>query len=281
MRKIISITLALVMILAMSTTAFAQVGGTITKSGPTEELIKVEKTNNIVFSGVVTEIQQVGDTQTITLSSPADVLLKFIVSPERTINYNDKTGVNRGDNVWAVYGKDSPMMMSYPGIVKADLIVVGYEGTVTATILDENSLAEDGSIYIRTSQDTEIVDLAGNTMPGEKVVGKNILAFYQIVLTSYPGQTVAEKIIVTDTDRVPLRAEAEKLGFKVTWVPETKSVIINRPETSLTVILYVGDVNYGYNKARFMFSKAPELINGITYVDTSLIDLLAKINTLK
>lgn len=281
MRKIFSISLALVMILAMSTTAFAQVGGTITKSGPIEELVNVEKTNNIVFNGVVTEIQQVNDTQMITLSSPADVLLKFIINSERTINYNNKIGVNMGDHVWAVYGKDSPMMMSYPGIVKADLIVIGYEGTVTATILDENNLSEDGSIYIRTSEDTKITDLAGNVISKDKIVGKNILAFYQIVLTSYPGQTVAEKIIVTDTDRVPLRAEAEKLGFNVTWVPETRSVIINRPETSLTVILYVGDVNYGYNKARFMFSKAPELINGITYVDSSLLELLTEINTLK
>lgn len=156
-----------------------------------------------------------------------------------------------GTDVVACYG---PMItMSIPGQspMQYMLVNVGEDapvGLFTAEKVEQTAngtrvLTNNGSLYITIP--------AGAAENGTAIAeGSRFLAWYDMVLESYPGRTTADKVVMVPDEAtkyvtvgnknlndpveyvngvamVPLRAVAEALGFEVEWNPADMSAALN------------------------------------------------------
>lgn len=152
-----------------------------------------------------------------------------------------------GMEVVACYGPQMTMSIPAQSPMQYMLINLGEDapvGMFTAEKVETAAngtrvLTNNGSLYISIPKDY--------AAPAE---GEQFLAWYDLVLESYPGQTTADKIMLVDNDpdrpltavtvagkveladsveyvggvaMVPLRAVAEALGFEIEWNPANMS----------------------------------------------------------
>ena len=129
-------------------------------------------------------------------------------------------------------------------------------------------------------------------------MGTQLVAWYDIVLTSYPGQTTPEKVVLLpDQDRtftivtedgatvaegriengvamVPVRKIAEVLGYTVTWNNTEESVQLSREDATMTINL--GEDRYCFGDARegLSFGAASYEVNGTSWVPAEVFTLL-------
>jgi hypothetical protein len=204
------------------------------------------------------------------------------------------------------------MAMSYPPQLGPDVVVINeaeeYQGVMVSKF-DENLLNAEGDMIIRPSEETVIVDKGGESLEIEDLAHRDLIAFFDIVMTSYPGQTSPKKIIVMpereevgqvdEVDEVegekrfkefvlgnefikevdgfkmiPLRLVGESLGYEVTWNQETKTAELTRGAQWTAVT--IGKDNYNFAKMLIRLGAAPELIDSKTYVPQSFIEEVLK-----
>ncbi len=131
--------------------------------------------------------------------------------------------------------------------------------------------------------------------------GSKVLLWYDAVTMSIPAYAASEKAVILEIAEnealdapsidfifdgtegiyekdgikmIPLRAVAEKLGFKVDWVEESFSVIISKDAFSSQIT--IGEIFGGLNKAVLKLEVAPELTGDKTFVPLSYFDELLK-----
>ncbi len=89
----------------------------------------------------------------------------------------------------------------------------------------------------------------------------------------------AEIILSENVSMFPARIVFEKLGYTVEWQGDTKSVVISNLPQYITFV--IGTDGYTIAKtAPLKLDKAPELINGITYVPVTLLSDLLEMDIL-
>lgn len=136
----------------------------------------------------------------------------------------------------------------------AEKVTVNVDGSVTI-------LAESGTIYVTIGKDTPIAPLmTKNIVKNTDIhMGTRIVAWYDVVALSMPGQAQATKaVILPNVDKeavtivaddialgegkvvdgvtmVPIRVVGEKLGFTVTWDGKNDSVVLDNGTVKTSV----------------------------------------------
>lgn len=263
----------------------------------------------IKFKGKITKIEVVDDNTRILaendLEEGLDALYAYISDDvillnDKTIDFIEKEDLKEGMEVSIYYHKDTVMALSHPPMLGPDVVVVN-EGKdakgVEVSKFNKDFLNSEGSLYVRPGKDTIIIDKAGNKVEKEALVDRDWIAFYSVVLESYPGQTSPHKVIlmpqreelpqsteivlkdeVYKNDKgvlmIPLRQVAEGLGYKVTWNQEAKSAeILKGPQWSLVTI---GEDKYNFARMHIELGTAPVLKDSKTYVPISFAEQVLK-----
>ncbi len=91
------------------------------------------------------------------------------------------------------------------------------------------------------------------------------------------GEYIKNAHVYVSEDRVmiPLRQVFERLGFKVNWNDKTKMIALEKMPVYIT--LFAGADGYTFAKtAPLKLGKAPEIINGVTYVPVEIMSEILK-----
>lgn len=218
------------------------------------------------------------------------------------LNFVSKEDLEVGTEVVIFYHKDTIMTMSYPPMLSPDVVLINEneEQQVMVSKFDDELLNAEKDMYIRVSDETPIVDIEDNKVNMDDIKNKNLIVFYDIVMTSYPGQTAPQKVVVmpeeenqvftseefvleselikniNDVTMIPLRLVSESLGYEVTWIQETKTaeIVKGAQWTQVTI----GENRYSFAKMLVNLEIAPELIDSKTYVPLSFIEEVLKSN---
>jgi hypothetical protein len=293
----VALSLCAIMILGSSVTAFAQKDETMLIAAP----IKVEEEKGfefISFDGIVKEITEDGDNLRVLVikeDSEESLILniwdKVLIVGVKEQNILSKEDIKLEAKVSAKYYKNTPMGLSFPGVLTPDVLVINSdESTVFVENFDADLLSADGELKLNVSDETPIMNVDGKELAKETLYNRDLVVFYSIIMPSIPAQTNPSKIIVLTqreeieekneivlsnelfqledgTKMIPLREVAEALGFKVTWNNDTKSVEILKGAnwSSLTI----GRNNYNFAKMLIRLESAPIIVEARTYVPAS------------
>ena len=214
--------------------------------------------------------------------------------------------LQEGDTILVTYG--AAVQQSEPAQTDAELVVVHPGEGTTPHLLDAEVvyrdltarfLANNGSLLVSVDRKTPVYTLYGEEETNARIrMGTRLVAWYDIVLTSYPGQTTPEKVVLLpDQDRtftiitggdiaiaegrvengvamVPVRKVAEALGYTVIWDGAAESVQLTRDDAAMTIVL--GEDRYCFGDARegLSFGAASYEVDGVSWVPAEVFTLL-------
>ena len=141
-----------------------------------------------------------------------------------------------GDKITAYYINPQIMTMQYPPMVISSVLVKQESeavGSVCVNVFDEEFLAIDEEIKINISDETVIVNLAGDVYE-EDLVGKVLMVYYMMETRSIPPQTTPTKIIVLEDTAYRPVTEGEPYNM-VPAVPQDKIDLANVPNMPIFV----------------------------------------------
>ncbi len=224
-----------------------------------------------------------------------------VILDAKTQSAVNPTAIAKGQKVLIAHKLNVPATLSIPPQISAEAIVIMNDETmsVKVDVFDNELLSSDGGLVLNISDQTNIVDKAGNKVSADGVKNETLVVFYKMTTRSIPPQTSPVKVVVISekqptapeqTDNmagimenvevldkngvkyVALAALAKQLGFEVSWDDSTKTVTLAKGPVTYTIS--IGSKQYGYNKAIEMFTNEPFINNGRTFVE---IDFLSKI----
>lgn len=211
LRKIIVIGLVLGLLLA-SFVYYAvgldkEAGKEKGKGSETGEL----KYEYIRFEGTVAEVSTNGEYFTILVErtdeeEPYDKMVftleeDGVIVNNKTMDLIDKGDIKEGTKVWVFYHKDTPILESYPARAGCNVIAVMEEDgipNVEVYKFDKDLVSTDRILRIFPNEETEIVDLKGNTLTKKNIKNKVAIVFYEVADTSLPAQAAPKKVIILD-----------------------------------------------------------------------------------
>lgn len=242
------------------------------------------------------------DGETIILHLSEETIL---VDNQKAVPVN-AADLKTGDVIYAYH---SPMMtMSIPGQTPALAILTNLgDGSIAKLHVAESvsgagneisALCDHGSIFVRTSEDTVITPYMTRQMVTAEDIrmGTSFLAWYDIVLESYPMQAHADRVMLLPTDfetrelslvidgdmvieaklemgtvMVPSRLTAETLGMKVGYRKENGQEIVSIQNDKGVLEMTLGETRYtfraaGAKDAEPFYSEAPYLAGGSTWM---------------
>lgn len=287
----------------------AQNDEAIDKQGEVQEL----SYEYIPFYGVITEVNSNDGLTSILIENfneePYDKMVFYIsddvvLVSDKTKDLADKNTLTEGIEVVVYYHKDTPILESYPARAGCNVVVIkkNEEPTnVEVFRFDENLLSSDRILRISPDENTAIVDTKGNSLTVEDIKNRDAIVFYSIATLSIPAQTVPEKVILLNGNKlksmdkiiindeeitlnkpmyinengvimVPLRQMAEALGYKVIWNEENRSVEVVKGANWFLV--KIGKDDYNLAKSIVKLGTAPELIDWTTYVPLDFVELI-------
>ncbi|NLL80682.1 MAG: copper amine oxidase N-terminal domain-containing protein [Tissierellia bacterium] len=276
---------------------------------PVEEIIEMEY---IQFKGEIEKADDengplsivVKNDNTEGLDAMKAYIDNAIILSDKTMEFVDGHELKEGMVVTIFYHKETIMLESYPPMLGVDVVIINdneeYQGLMVSKF-DEDLLNAEGDMVIRPSDETVIVDKEGNKLSVEDLPNRDLIAFFDIVRTSYPGQTSPKKIVVMPEredqvieeaivnefilksefikeimgiQMIPLRLVGESLGYEVSWKQETKTAeLVRGPQWTAVTI---GQDNYNFARMLIKLGAAPQLIDSRTYVPATFIEEVLK-----
>lgn len=247
----------------------------------------VEASKFAKVSGVVIDVEEHNDQLRVTLEDENDMQNILLMSDESILLKSnsgenmDKKEIREGMKIEAFFDKSKPHIMIYPPTFTPEVVIAYLEedpGQVKVGQFDENLVSLDGELKLLISEDTVILNEDGKTITKEQLQHKELVVFYTNSTKSIPAQTTPEKVIALnvvedeqpDEEMLPIREMAEDLGYKVTWHNKERMVMIQND--SKLIKLTIGEKEYMINSAHKVFDKAPELINGKTFVPSIILE---------
>jgi len=247
------------------------------------------------FNGTIESIEphhSIPDAKMIRVHGEGESIADFVVS-STTVKANN-VQIEVGKTITGWYDARKPMILIYPPQYNIELITVQEEGTTQkADFFDETLTSADGTLKLNLPADgsMKLWDHQGKLYT-ESLTGKHLLVNYKFSTRSIPAQTVPETIYVVEdnvwlttageipvlvdgkvvhalssyvkedkTVMVPLRAAAEALGYEVTWLEESQTVMVGKAS------LVIGKDAYAFARmAPQSLGAAPELREGRTFV---------------
>lgn len=319
----LALMLALSMAVGTGTVTFADTQADASKVPTASTALQDVKS---ILEGLATVEKVNGDKQ-ITIKLDQQTIVLNI--GEETLFINAETGmpsqlkdVKVGDQIYVFYS--AAMTRSLPPQSSAAAIVTGVKKDASipklmtvkeiVTIKDGriSFLNTNGDMIVTVTKDTPITPFKTKQIVNYKDIqpGTTLFVYYDIVLTSYPGQTGATKVVVVSTESkeakeptsimvndkvldlgklqivkangqylVPLKAVSSALGFNLKWDAKAKAASIDNG--SVKTVITVGEDAYfkASSKAIGLTAALPlgagsEIIGGSLYVPVKLFNLL-------
>ena len=306
MIRTIALGLSALMLTLSPMAAFGKELEAVPISAPIEE----QPFEYIKMEGVVEEIDKTEDYFRILVRSDSeeglDVLWAYIsedmlLLSDKTMGPVDKEAIKVGTEVTVYYHKTTIMALSYPPLMRPDVVVLHDGGEEANSVMverfDKELLSVDGSMIIRPGEETVIVDFEGKEATVEMIKERELVIFYNIVLESYPMQTSPLKIIILPEREkleeaaglfldeelqrlenglvlIPLRQVAEYLGYEVKWDGAERSVELTKGPHWTKV--YIDRNTYSFAKMLVRLEAAPVIYSDRTYVPVSFAEQVLK-----
>lgn len=247
------------------------------------------------FEGTIESINphhSIPDAKMIRVHGDGEAIADFVLTKDTVLA--DNVQIEIGKTVTGWYDARKPMILIYPPQYNIELVTMPSEGTTQKVdYFDETLTSADGMLKLNLQQEgsLKLWDSQGKPYT-ESLSGKHLLVTYKISTRSIPAQTVPESIYVIEdqewltpageipvlvngnvvhalssyvkedkTVMVPLRAVAEALGYEVTWLEESQTVMVGKAS------LVIGKDAYAFARmAPQSLGAAPELREGRTFV---------------
>lgn len=272
-------------------------------------------------------VEKINEDKQITIKIDQQVIVLNL--SEETLFINAASGIPSsikdikvGDQIYAFYS--AAMTRSLPPQSSAAAIVTGVKKdasipklmTVKEIVNTKDNLISflntNEDMIVTVTKDTPITPFKTKQIVNYKDIqpGTKLFVYYDIVLTSYPGQTGATKVVVVSTESkevkepvkvvvngkavelgklqivkqngnymVPLKAVSNALGFNLKWDAKAKTASIDNGTVKTDVTLGKDAYFKASSKAIGLTQALPlgagsEIINGSLYVPVSLFNLL-------
>ncbi|MDK9710635.1 copper amine oxidase N-terminal domain-containing protein [Acidaminobacter sp.] len=247
------------------------------------------------FEGTIESIEphhSIPDAKMIRVHGEGEAIADFVLSKDTVLA--DNVQVEIGKTITGWYDARKPMILIYPPQYNVELVTMPSEGTTQKVdYFDETLTSADGMLKLNLQQEgsLKLWDSEGKLYT-ESLSGKHLLVNYKFSTRSIPAQTVPESIYVVEDQKwltpageipvlvngkvvhalssfvkedktvmVPLRATAEALGYEVTWLEESQTVMVGKAS------LVIGKDAYAFARmAPQSLGAAPELREGRTFV---------------
>lgn len=160
---------------------------------------------------------------------------------DKTMEFVSKDSFKKGMKVSAYYGENTPMMLSIPGQLIPDVIIINKNeevGFVHVSNFNKDLVSMDNSLALNISEDTVMVDVDGNEVEKEDLENNDLIVFYSISTKSIPAQTTPEKVILMDKVEAEDVEEDEEIEENVLVLDK---MTINNKEIKLDKPLYKKD----------------------------------------
>ena len=205
---------------------------------------KIEATNFVKGSGIITNVEEKKDTVTLTVETTGkEPQITFYTVTSETMIYNsgstkkmEKVGFQKGQQIDAYYGKDKPMIMIYPPQISPELIVVHDAktfGSVKVGKFDEELRSLDNKLNLKVDGKTTFENTEGEKIERQDLSGKELIVFYTVATKSIPAQTAPTKVVAISPEKAEEAVEASnfvKFSGVITDITNDKN------QVALTVV---------------------------------------------
>lgn len=174
---------------------------------------KVEATNFVKASGVITKVEEKEDTVTITVeTADKEPQITFYNVTSETLVYNsgstkkmEHSAFQKGQQIDAYYDKDKPMLMIYPPQISPELVIVHDDkvfGSVKVGKFDEELRSLDNELNLNVDNKTILENAEGEKIERQDLSGEELIVFYTMATKSIPAQTTPSKIVAISSGEV-------------------------------------------------------------------------------
>ncbi|MCK1997283.1 copper amine oxidase N-terminal domain-containing protein [Psychrobacillus psychrodurans] len=205
---------------------------------------KIEATNFVKGSGIITNVEEKKDTVTLTVETTGkEPQITFYTVTSETMIYisgstkkMEKVGFQKGQQIDAYYGKDKPMIMIYPPQISPELIVVHDAktfGSVKVGKFDEELRSLDNKLNLKVDGKTTFENTEGEKIERQDLSGKELIVFYTVATKSIPAQTAPTKVVAISPEKAEEAVEASnfvKFSGVITDITNDKN------QVALTVV---------------------------------------------
>lgn len=197
---------------------------------------KVEATNFVKGSGVITNVEAKKDIITLTVETIGKEphITNFNVTDE-TMVYNsgstkkmEKVAFQKGQQIDAYYAKDKPMLMIYPPQISPEIVIVHDEktfGSVKVGKFDEELRSLDNELNLKLDSNTILENTEGEKVERQDLSGKELIVFYTISTKSIPAQTAPTKIVAISPVEVEDASNFMKFSGVITKITNDKKQV--------------------------------------------------------
>jgi len=203
---------------------------------------KVETTNFVKASGVITNVEEKEDMVTLTVETAGkEPQLTFYNVTNEAMVYNsgstkkmEKTAFLKGQQIDAYYDKDKPMIMIYPPQISPELVIVHDAktfGSVKVGKFDEELRSLDNELDLKVDSKTILENTDGEKVERQDLSGKELIVFYTMATKSIPAQTTPTKIVAISSEE----AEENASNF-VKFQGVITDITNDKNELALTVV---------------------------------------------
>lgn len=204
---------------------------------------KLETTNFVKASGVITNVETKQGTTTLTVETTGEEprVTLYNVTDE-TMVYNsgstkkmEKEGFQKGQQIDVYYDKDKPMILIYPPQISPDLVIVQdtkLYGSVKVGKFDGELSSLDNELSLKVDHQTILENTEGQKIERQELNGKELVVFYTMATKSIPAQTVPTKIIAL----APMEAETEDASNFVKFSGVITEITNDKNKIALTVV---------------------------------------------
>lgn len=296
--KLTACILASSLVFSLAVPALAAEKATGKDSGKSDTSVSVQqKKDSVLYYGRVAEIikDEQGNITSLAMQSEAygaytmnlDESVVWIDSGKKTVS--DPATLAVGEGIYIFHSPASTMSLPPQSAAYAIMRNIPQDTScANYHVVDSVETAEDGSarivvdgLYISVDQNTGFSRYAGSEelSVSNLKAGDRIMAWYQVVLESYPGQTYANHIMLlpgkteqnkvpvqtaleegsqlsielngkttelqgryeNGTTMIPVAAVAQALGFQVTYTPDKDGALVTVESDTFRVRLNIGN----------------------------------------
>ena len=201
------------------------------------------------YTGKIVEITEKEDLISILIKDSEEEFSGEVLHLDKdVIILNSKTKENmkiedlkEGMEVTRYAHKETPMLLSLPGQLNPNVIIVNEEdaGFVNVSKFNEELVNVEKTLKLLIDEETIMVNEAGEEVEEKDLKNKDLIVFYSASTKSIPAQTTAEKIILMDEKEAIVEEDEEVEESNKGEV--LNKIVINEKEITLEKELYSKD----------------------------------------
>ena len=203
---------------------------------------KIEATNFVKASGVITKVENKEDIVRLTVeTADKEPQLIFYNVTSQTMIYNSGTSkkmeqseFKNGQQIEVYYDKDKPTILIYPPQFSPDLVIVHDDkafGSVKVGKFDGELVSLDNELNLKVESGTILENTEGEKIERKDLSGNELIVFYKMATKSIPAQTTPSKIVAISSIEVEDTTNFMKFSGVIKEITNDKDQLALRVET--------------------------------------------------